>query len=207
MNIPNGGGDFWQWATTPEGEAFLSSSPQDVPLAASGRPGGSVELLGGEHVLTDPYSFAPVQSSGASTVEAIFRGIGGVIDALGAPASTQLGFAQIGLPRPGQLGGIVGPQVEVETGMPLSARGLACTVKRRRYKIVRTPDGGIRADAYCLPRRMNPLNPRALARAGRRVASFSRIAKGMQKMLERSCGGAARKRRSSSFSCSTKRCR
>lgn len=165
-----------------------------------------MEPTTGGAVLTDPFSFAPTTGNGGA-VQAIFNAIGAVGSILGAPsATTQL--AQLGRPPGG--GGIVGPQVEVQTGMPISAAGLACTVKRRRYKIVRLPDGSIAAQAYCLPRRMNPLNPRALARAGRRVASFSRIAQGMQKMLERSCRiGMGRKRstRSRSYSCPPSRCK
>lgn len=164
-----------------------------------------MEPTTGGAVLTDPFSFAPTTGNGGA-VQAIFNAIGAVGSILGAPSQTAL-QAPIRIPTsPLPSVQVIGPQVEVETGMPISAAGLACSVKRRRYKIIRTPDG-VQAVAYCLPRRMNPLNPRALARAGRRVASFTRIAQGMQKMLERSCRVGGRKRSTRSYSCAPKRCR
>lgn len=83
---------------------------------------------------------------------------------------------------------------------------------RRRVRMVRVPDNTPQRWHWemiqtCAPRRMNPLNPKALARAGRRVGSFCRIASGMQKMLEKAIrkgGGSSRRR---SYSCSPKRCR
>ena len=161
-----------------------------------------------ERVLTDFNSFAPTNGS-SSSIEAIFRSIGGIVGALGAPA-VGAGITSLASQLPPIIGAPpVSGGVTIRS-YGIEAKALACTVKRRRYKIVRNSDGTISAEAYCLPRRMNPLNPRALARAGRRVASFSRIAQGMQKMLERSCRVGARKsRRAPSFStrCATSRCK
>lgn len=123
-------------------------------------------------------------------------------------------------PQPGR-GGAITTEQAIEQGMPIRANvGGNCWVEstdpfkarrnflRRRVRFVRTPGGGIQMVQTCAPRRMNPLNPRALARAGRRVASFTRIAQGMQKMLEKACRKGARgSRRSYSRSCAPKRCR
>lgn len=85
--------------------------------------------------------------------------------------------------------------------------------KSRSVQIRRVPNPGAPGGFSLIPvftcrRKMNPLNPKALARAGRRVGAFTSIAKGMMKMLEKSCAqGAKRKTRVSYGSCRTrKRC-
>src|SRR5262245_28088745 len=148
-----------------------------------------------QEVLTDPFSFAPTTgNNGASWINAIAGIANTVIGALGAPTALQGTAIQI----PG--GGTVDIAAATRQTPVIQAAGLGCSVKRRRYKVQRNPDGTITAVAYCLPRRMNPLNPRALARAGRRVASFSRIARGMEKMLQKACRAGARGRSRHSYS-------
>lgn len=57
--------------------------------------------------------------------------------------------------------------------------------RRQRIKLVRQPDGSLTPTLYCAPKRMNALNPRALSRAARRLASFQRIAHGIDAMINR----------------------
>lgn len=67
--------------------------------------------------------------------------------------------------------------------------------RRRKIKIVRTADGQLHPVPYCTPRRMNPLNARALGRAARRLGSFHRIAQGIEKMVQKACKTGTRGRR------------
>lgn len=62
-----------------------------------------------------------------------------------------------------------------------------CNIKRRKLKIIVGTDGQPHVIAACPPRRMNPLNARALSRAARRLGSFQRIAGNIEKLVQRAC--------------------
>lgn len=77
---------------------------------------------------------------------------------------------------------------QINTGITArAAGGLRCSAKKRRWKAVRMADGTIQAVAYCPPRRMNPLNARALGRAARRLGSFHKIASHIEKVVAKAC--------------------
>jgi hypothetical protein len=84
------------------------------------------------------------------------------------------------------------PPAQIETGITGRA-ALRCSTKRRRWKVVQVPTSPGSstfeqvAVAYCPPRRMNPLNPRALGRAARRIGRFHQIAQGIEKLVQRAC--------------------
>lgn len=61
--------------------------------------------------------------------------------------------------------------------------------KKPRYHAVAIRDGNViryEAVPYCPKRRMNPLNPKALGRAARRLGSFQRIAAHVEKTIQKS---------------------
>lgn len=72
--------------------------------------------------------------------------------------------------------------------------------RRANVRIVRGPDGLPRLEKYCRPKRMNPLNARALGRAARRLGSFHRIAGAIEKQIAKSCNVKSRRRAPSSRS-------
>jgi hypothetical protein len=88
--------------------------------------------------------------------------------------------------------------------IPRNVRDLSCynpkfkNSKRRKLRLVCGPDGQMHPEVYCTPKRMNPLNPRALSRAARRLGSFQRIAGNIEKMIQRSCKKGLGRGRSSS---------
>ena len=121
------------------------------------------------------------------------------------------GGPSVGFPAAAEaIGGIIGRALsaqqpdfgDVVSGVSTTASGLACwkptksgkLQKRAQVHIVRRPDGTVALEKYCRPRRMNPLNPRALGRAARRLGSFHRIASTVEKQIAKAC---APKRRSS----------
>lgn len=57
--------------------------------------------------------------------------------------------------------------------------------RRRRIKLVPDGQGSLTPVICCTKPRMNPLNPRALSRAARRLASFQHIARGIDAMITR----------------------
>lgn len=154
------------------------------------------------------WGFAPIESGpDFNPIQSIYSGIA---DVLGAPPvpDPEMGFQLPNLeplipPILRGQGGQFEPQIE--TGITAAAGSVCWTnpryAARRRVRVVRIPDpsapGGFRLQAVqtCAPRRMNPLNPRALSRAGRRVGSFCRIATGMQKMLAAAVGGSCKPKR------------
>lgn len=80
--------------------------------------------------------------------------------------------------------------------------------RRAQVRLRRMPDGSITVEKYCRPKRMNPLNPRALGRAARRLGSFQRIAAATEKLIARSCKVRSRSRRPSfGGSCAPRRCK
>lgn len=83
-----------------------------------------------------------------------------------------------------------------------------CKTSRRKLKIVmqRASDGTLHPQviAACPPRRMNPLNARALGRSARRLAAFHRISGHIEKIIQHAC---RKKGRSSSSSRMPASCR
>lgn len=71
------------------------------------------------------------------------------------------------------------------TGVAQQIKG-RCKTSRRRFKVMIGPDGQQHVFSVCPPRRMNPLNPRALGRAARRLASFQRISSHVERTIEKS---------------------
>lgn len=108
---------------------------------------------------------------------------------------------------------------DVTGGSSTTAGALACwkptktgkLQKRAQVKIVRNPiTGAPELVKYCRPKRMNPLNPRALGRAARRLGSFHRIAATVEKQIQHACRSGIGRRRSSPrlpASCAPRRCR
>lgn len=102
-----------------------------------------------------------------------------------------------------QTGSVERPQYQVSVHP-----GAACWDKPRkngmpnsrvRVKLQRQPDGTFAVVRYCAPKKMNPLNPRALSRAARRIGSFQRIAANIEKIVQKACRtGLGRGRRRSS---------
>jgi len=147
-------------------------------------------------------------------------------------AITQLGTAALGYAFqdvPGQISQlpapVMGPGNPVYQSSPISVGvGGACwsedtnattaqlkrRLLRRRVRWVRLPNGQLAMKQTCAPRHMNPLNPRALGRAARRLGSFQRIAAHTEKLIQRACKPKARRsysRPSYGRSCGPKRCR
>jgi hypothetical protein len=79
-------------------------------------------------------------------------------------------------------------------GRPLTTQGMKRRLMRRRARYVRMPNGTISIVSTCAPRRMNPLNPRALGRAARRLGSFQRMASHVEKVIARACKTKSRSR-------------
>lgn len=171
---------------------------------------------GGEMILTDPGIYGG-GTSGGGLLNTVFAAIGPIVGA----------FTDEQLPSPGEVAIGIGsqrdqfpnPTYEATTGPSCwqstdNPRTALMRKARRSVRVMRQPDpsapGGYRLVfvSTCKPRRMNPLNPKALARAGRRVGSFMAIAEHMGKMLQKACRTKARKvsRPYYSKSCKT-RCR
>jgi len=74
-------------------------------------------------------------------------------------------------------------------------------------KVVIGADGKPTVVFACPPRRMNPLNPRALGRAARRLAGFHRISSHIEKIVQHACRPKRRSARMPSFgrSCGPRR--
>lgn len=118
------------------------------------------------------------------------------------------------------IGGIIARQLQggVQTvdALPL---GPACWLKprkngqinrRARVRLRRLADGSTIVEKYCAPRRMNPLNARALGRAARRLGMFHNIAAHIEKTVQKACrSGIGRRRLSSAprYCGPRKRCR
>jgi hypothetical protein len=97
----------------------------------------------------------------------------------------------------------------IEAGITASASQFPgrCKPARRKLKIVINPaTGQPMVVAACPPRRMNPLNPRALGRAARRLGSFQRIASHIEKTIQKACRTKSRRSSSRSY-CPPSRCR
>lgn len=89
-------------------------------------------------------------------------------------------------------------QIQAGTSVSASAFRGVCKPSRRRFKIQYDATGTPHVISVCPARRMNPLNPRALSRAARRLGSFQRIAGNIEKMVQKACrSGIGRGRRSS----------
>lgn len=110
------------------------------------------------------------------------------LETLTGPILTQLGAGQI------------------NTGLTRAQGPGRCNVNKRRLKIQMGADGQPHVVAVCPPRRMNPLNPRALGRAARRLGSFQRIASHIEKTIQKACRTKTR-RSSRGPSCAPSRCR
>lgn len=150
--------------------------------------------------------FSPVDMGGG--------GWPGVIDTIGDIISPFMPQE----PQGGAVPSIIPGQPPVYS-VEVLPRGQACWTKprkdgrvnsRARVKLQRFPDGSTHVVKYCAPRRMNPLNPRALGRAARRLGSFHRIAATVEKQIQRACKSGIGRRRSSGrlpASCAPRRCR
>lgn len=84
-----------------------------------------------------------------------------------------------------QAGGSTTAGITTVVGGAWGRCALPSQARRRKAKVVMLPDGTQTIVPYCAPRRMNPLNPRALSRAARRIGSFHRIASGLAKCTSR----------------------
>jgi hypothetical protein len=118
---------------------------------------------------------------------------------------------------PGQIIGAASRALQsaagIEAGITATAPGgLACwnprngkLSRRAQVRLRRMPDGSLQVEKYCRAKRMNPLNPRALSRAARRLGSFQRIASAIEKTISRACKTKSRRPRMSYSGCSPKR--
>lgn len=95
----------------------------------------------------------------------------------------------------------------IQAGISSSQAPGRCSFKRRRLKIVTGTDGQPHVVMACPPRRMNPLNARALGRAARRLGAFHRIASHIEKLVQKACKSGSRRRSAPRIGCSPKRCR
>jgi hypothetical protein len=86
------------------------------------------------------------------------------------------------------------PQDQIQAGITRAVQG-KCSPARRKFKVVTNPSTGQpMVISVCPPRRMNPLNPRALSRAARRLGSFQRIASHIEKVIQKACKTKGRSR-------------
>jgi len=139
-------------------------------------------------------------------------GADGLLGALvGAIPSIVTGFtSQIG-PNPLEpageaIGGIIARAIQGTPSFGVQAlpEGSACWLRprkngminrRARVRLRRQPDGSTVVEKYCAPRRMNPLNARALGRAARRLGMFHNIAAHIEKTVQKACRSGIGRRR------------
>lgn len=204
---------FFDWVTTPEGQTFLSNSPGDFPLQGPPRenPMDFIEPNFGGYFAT---SAPPLVSTPTN--------VWGTIANLGSQAIAAFGKPQLpaptpmGTPFPLPLGTQTIPANSPES-LALAQRiyqvqagawgkcALPSQARRRKAKVVMLPDGTQTIVPYCAPRRMNPLNPRALRRSAVRIGRFHAIAKNIEKLVQKACK-TSMKRRTTSSRCYTKKC-
>lgn len=85
----------------------------------------------------------------------------------------------------------VGGDCWADSGNPLIQRR---RFLRRRVRFARRPDGSLQMIQSCAPRRMNPLNVKALGRAARRLGRFQAIASHVEKLISKACKTKSRRR-------------
>lgn len=152
-------------------------------------PSGEVPFAAG---FMQNFAAGPIIQGAAGAIgRAIGEGIAGGVAGQVTEEILQYPTAQVTAIAPGGQGQLCWVTSDVE-------RTQRARMKRRRIKIIaRDANGNPVFGGACAPRRMNPLNPRALGRAGRRVAAFCRVATGMQKMLQSVVKGNCKPKRRS----------
>lgn len=169
QGLPVGGTNIWD-AIAKVGSAavqtFLTPSPQ---ANVPGLPSGV------EQILREVGVAVPPQPSWSLAQQAIMA------NALPARCATTAGMA--GLP------------CVVHQGGPYKGK-LVKSNRRRKVKLVPDGQGSFTPVICCSPRRMNPLNPRALRRAAVRLGRFQHIASTVEKMIARAVKTRHRSRRS-----------
>ena len=172
-------------------------TPTLDPITTSiGEVGGSGDIAG--PLIADPTGYLDPVVGFASQQPQMPVDPGGGLGALGGAIEN--------------LGRAILPQFfqndQVNTGITVSGSQFPgrCATRRRKLKIVVGADGQPHVIAACPPRRMNPLNARALGRAARRLGMFHNIAQHIEKQVQHACrSGIGRRRLSSPRSCGPKR--
>lgn len=210
---PPGSGVFFGGGLVVPPEAM---SP-GLPLAMKILPVAAAALVGGPAAAQATSSLLQRVNGGTMdfTSPSIPTGNGWFGPLIGLASQAISAFApQVEIGGIGQTMQLPARQPQVDTGIS-RAGGITC--RKPKFKVVVVPvakggDGAPHVVAYCPPRRMNPLNARALGRAARRLAMFTaivgRIEKQVQKSFRRS-GGRIRstsRRRCGAIPCRCGRC-
>lgn len=111
-------------------------------------------------------------------------GIVGDIQRMLSPAEIQPILANALPARCATTAGMAGLPCVVHQGGPYKGK-LVKSNRRRKVKLVPDGQGSFTPVICCTPRRMNPLNPRALRRAAVRLGRFQHIAHTIEKMVAR----------------------
>lgn len=129
---------------------------------------------------TPQVTLPPQQQQLGQQVESILRDFG-----VAVPFQTTSPILANALPaRCATTAGMSGLPCVVHQGGPYKGQ-LVKSNRRRKVKLMPDGQGGFTPVICCTPRRMNPLNPRALRRAAVRLGRFQHIAHTIEKMVAR----------------------